>query len=78
MVATTFVTLEWRGASSQQSVWIPPGNWINAWTGALLTGPATIIGNTPLEQIPLYIRSGSVFALAPQMQYTGQLPWNPA
>jgi hypothetical protein len=71
------VTLQWRAASSTQSIWIPPGNWINAWTGALLKGPATIIGSTPLEQIPLYIRSGSIFALAPQMQYTGQLPWDP-
>lgn len=71
------LTLEWRSASSAQSVWIPPGNWINAWTGALLTGPTTIIGSTPLEETPLYIRSGSIFALAPQMQYTGQLPWDP-
>ncbi len=71
------VTLEWRPATSAQSEWIPPGNWFNAWTGALLTGPATIIGSTPLEQTPLYIRSGSIFALAPPMQYAGQLPWDP-
>ena len=71
------ITLEWRGTSSEQSVWIPPGNWINAWTGALLNGPQTIIGSAPLEETPLYIRSGSIFALAPQMQYTGQLPWDP-
>jgi len=71
------ITLEWRPASSQPSVWIPPGNWFNAWTGALLQGPTTILDNAPLEHIPLYIRSGSIFALAPQMQYTGQLPWDP-
>ncbi|HTV62908.1 MAG TPA: PA14 domain-containing protein, partial [Verrucomicrobiae bacterium] len=71
------ITLEWRGANAAQSVWIPPGNWINAWTGGVLGGPTTIIGTTPLEETPLYIRSGSVFALAPQMEYTGQLPWDP-
>jgi hypothetical protein len=71
------ITLEWRAASSQQSVWIPPGNWISAWTGVLLNGPTTILDNAPLEHIPLYIRSGSIFALAPQMEYTGQLPWDP-
>ena len=71
------VTLEWRGASATQSVWIPPGNWINAWSGAVLKGPATISYSAPLEQLPLFIRSGSVFALAPPMQYTGQLPWDP-
>jgi hypothetical protein len=77
MSGNDLITLEWRPASSTQSIWIPPGSWINAWTGALFTGPATIIANTPLEQIPLYIRSGSIFALAPQMQYTGQFPWDP-
>ena len=73
------VSLKWRGASLSQSVsvWIPPGNWINAWTGALLKGPATILEDSPLERIPLYLRSGSIFALAPQMQYTGQSPWDP-
>ncbi|TAL00854.1 MAG: DUF5110 domain-containing protein [Verrucomicrobia bacterium] len=73
------ITLLWRPASPVQSVpvWIPPGQWINAWTGVLLKGPAAIIDNAPLDRIPLYIRSGSIFALAPQMQYTGQLPWDP-
>ena len=73
------VGLKWRTANVSQavSVWIPPGNWINAWTGALLKGPATITENAPLDRIPLYIRSGSIFALAPQMAYTGQSPWSP-
>ena len=71
------ISLEWRGANAAQAVWIPPGNWINAWTGDVLPDPATIIGNTPLDETPLYIRSGSIFTLAPQMQYTGQFPWDP-
>ncbi|MDR3460130.1 MAG: glycoside hydrolase family 31 protein [Verrucomicrobiae bacterium] len=77
LAGNAIVSLKWRGASSQQSVWIPPGNWINAWSGALLKGPLTILENTPLEHIPLYLRSGSIFALAPPMQYTGQMPWDP-
>jgi hypothetical protein len=73
------IGLKWRTANYSQSIsiWIPPGNWINAWTGMLLKGPATIVENVPLDRIPLYIRSGSIFALAPEMQYTGQLPWSP-
>jgi Glycosyl hydrolases family 31/PA14 domain/Domain of unknown function (DUF5110) len=71
------ITLKWRGAVQTRTAWIPPGKWINAWTGAVATGPTTVIDTVPLEQIPLYIRSGSIFALAPEMQYTGQLPWNP-
>lgn len=71
------ISLKWRSGNPTRSVWIPPGNWINAWTGATMTGPGTVVDNTTLEQIPLYIRSGSIFPLAPQMQYTGQLPWDP-
>jgi hypothetical protein len=69
--------LKWRPAQTAQTVWLPPGNWINAWNGAVIKGPATDIYSAPLDQIPLYIRSGSIFALAPQMQYTGQLHWSP-
>ena len=75
--ANDLISLEWRGADSAQSLWVPPGNWIDAWTGDVLSGPAMIIRRTPLDETPLYIRSGSVFALAPEMQYTGQLPWDP-
>jgi alpha-glucosidase (family GH31 glycosyl hydrolase) len=71
------VALKWLGLNPTRIVWIPPGTWINAWTGAAVSGPVSLAVAAPLEQIPLFIRSGSIFALAPQMQYTGQLPWDP-
>jgi len=71
------VALKWLGTDPARTVWIPPGTWINAWTGATVKGPVTLSANAPLGQIPLFIRSGSIFALAPQMSYTGQTPWNP-
>jgi alpha-glucosidase (family GH31 glycosyl hydrolase) len=33
--------------------------------------------NCPLDQIPIFVRAGSVLALAPEMQFTGEKPWNP-
>lgn len=70
------MSLKWRPQSASQSVWIPPGNWINAWNGSVLTGPTTDICKAALDQIPLYIRSGSIFALAPEMQHTDERPWD--
>ncbi len=64
-------------ASVARALWIPPGNWINAWNGETLTGPLMATNMTALEQEPIYIRSGSVLPLAPQMQYTGERSWNP-
>ena len=72
--------LQWRpanAASATRVAWIPPGNWMNAWTGDWISGPATVTNDVPLDQIPIYVKSGAVLPLAPEMQYTGQLPWNP-
>jgi alpha-glucosidase (family GH31 glycosyl hydrolase) len=73
--------LKWHkvtvNSSTPRTVWIPPGNWINAWNGEIVNGPATVTNQTPLDQIPLFIRSGTILPLAPEMQFTGQLPWSP-
>ena len=63
--------------SIARALWIPPGNWINAWNGDTLTGPFVATNMTPLNQEPIFIRSGAILPLAPQMQYTGEKPWNP-
>jgi alpha-glucosidase (family GH31 glycosyl hydrolase) len=71
--------LLWTPAAPQiaRSVWIPPGNWIDAWTGTVYTGPQTISTSAQLAAIPIYIETGTIIPLAPQMSYTGQLPWDP-
>lgn len=75
--------LQWRSAKARSATriaWIPPGNWINAWNGDPAkrdSGPAVVTNSTPLDQIPLYIKSGAVLPLAPGMQYTGEKPWDP-
>ena len=72
--------LQWRSVkagSALRIAWIPPGNWIDAWTGKIISGPATVTNDVPLDQIPIYIRSGAVLPLAPEMQFTGEKPWNP-
>lgn len=65
------------GMTSARAVWIPPGEWMDAWNGSLVSGPRTITNAVPLQQIPLFIRCGSILALAPEMDFIGQKPWNP-
>ena len=72
--------LQWRSAkdrSATRIAWLPPGDWIDTWTGKIASGPATVTNAVPLDQIPIYIRSGAVLPLAPEMQYTGEKPWDP-
>jgi Glycosyl hydrolases family 31/PA14 domain/Domain of unknown function (DUF5110)/Domain of unknown function (DUF4968) len=64
-------------ADVARDLWIPPGDWINAWNGETIAGPLIATNMSPLDQEPIYIRSGAVLPLAPQMQYTGEQPWNP-
>jgi hypothetical protein len=72
--------LQWRSVragSALRIAWLPPGNWMDAWTGEWISGPTTVTNDVPRDQIPIYVKSGAVLPLAPEMQYTGQLPWDP-
>lgn len=74
------VKLLWEGVNepgATRAAWIPPGNWIDAWSGLVISGPATVTNSVPLDKIPLWIKSGAVLPLAPEMDYTGQKPWDP-
>jgi alpha-glucosidase (family GH31 glycosyl hydrolase) len=81
IISNTLIHLRSRKATDDASavrvVWIPPGTWINAWTGQAVTGPATLTNRIPLDQTPIFVRSGTILPLAPEMEYTGQLPWDP-
>jgi alpha-glucosidase len=60
-----------------RSAWIPPGTWINVWTGATTTGPATITATASVEQMPIFVKRGTIVPLAPNAQYTGEVAWDP-
>jgi alpha-glucosidase (family GH31 glycosyl hydrolase) len=60
-----------------RSVWIPPGTWIDAWSGTAFTGPQTITASADLRTTPIYVEAGTIVPLAPQMSHTGELPWDP-
>ena len=71
---------EWESDDAPGAIrilWIPPGDWINAWTGETLSGPLMLTNTVPLDKIPIYIRAGAVLPLAPEMEYTGEKPWDP-
>jgi len=60
-----------------RTLWIPPGNWIDVWNGNIITGPKTVTVDVPLSKMPIYVKTGSIIPLAPDMSYTGEKPWNP-
>jgi hypothetical protein len=60
-----------------EPVWIPPGEWIEWFTGKHLTGPATIERSFSISQIPVYVRAGAIVPMMPKMEFTGQKPVDP-
>jgi alpha-D-xyloside xylohydrolase len=58
-----------KGAT-QRNVYLPKGNtWVDFWTGKSYAGGQTISAITPLNIIPLYVKSGSIIPFGPDLQY---------
>ncbi len=58
-----------------RALWLPPGVWHDAWTGATTTGPARIDVTSPLWQTPLFLRDGGIVATIPPIEHTGAAVW---
>lgn len=73
------IVLIWRTPSfnSQpgRELWLPPGVWMDAWTGERCSGPAVISTQATIWQIPLFFREGGILFTIPQLQYTQESPW---
>lgn len=54
-------------------VYLPGGDvWYDFWTGAALRPGQIPEAAAPLDEIPLYVRAGSIIPLGPELQYTSQ------
>lgn len=58
---TTLVAPIWDSSQNitARSVWLPPGQWQDAWDGSIITGPQTTSVSKPFEQIPMWHKRGS-------------------
>ncbi len=59
------------------SVWIPPGSWTHWFTGRTYEGPREVLLQVPMDQIPLFARSGAIIPRAPHMKRTDEKPLDP-
>jgi alpha-D-xyloside xylohydrolase len=48
------------GPGTTPHVYLPAGRWIDLYTGETTAGPAGFTRDTPLAQLPLYLRAGAV------------------
>jgi len=64
--------------ATNKTVYLPDGtSWINFWSGEKSNGGQTITAAAPLEQMPLFVRAGSIVPIGPSVQFAGQKPTDP-
>jgi alpha-glucosidase (family GH31 glycosyl hydrolase) len=77
LVAPVATPLSPDSLLSMKRVWLPPGEWIEWWTGVKLTGPKVVDRSFALDEIPVYVRSGAIIPMQPEMRHTGERPVDP-
>jgi alpha-D-xyloside xylohydrolase len=55
-------------SASERSVYLPRGRWYDFWTGEAQDGGKTILGQTPIDKLPLFVRAGSILPLGPVVE----------
>jgi hypothetical protein len=53
------------GAVAPTTVWLPPGRWVDYFTGATFTGPITTTLSVPLSRMPVFVRAGGIIPEQP-------------
>jgi len=61
----------------ERQVYLPTGAaWYDYWTGKLVASGSTT-ATAPYDEIPIFVRAGSIIPYAPAMQYIGEKPADP-
>jgi alpha-D-xyloside xylohydrolase len=61
-----------------RAVYLPAGaDWYDFHTGVLHAGGRSVEAAAPLSRMPLFVRSGSIVPVGPDIQYTGEKPGAP-
>jgi hypothetical protein len=61
-----------NAGQATKSVYLPRGRWVNFWTDEVYLGGQSITVATPLEIMPLFIKSGSIIPMQGIMNYTDE------
>jgi len=64
-------------ASTTRQLYLPQTKWYDFWTGSALEGGRAVSATTSLEQLPLYVRSGSILPLGPDVEWATEKPEDP-
>ena len=62
------------GDPAEVEVWLPPGEWIDWFTGRRLRGDRSIALSVPLARMPVFVRAGAIVPTQPDRSTTPEGP----
>ena len=70
------MTVDWQ-AKKTAAKYLPKGaTWYDFWTNKTYKGGQSITLETSFDRVPMFVRSGSILPLGPEMQYVGEKTWD--
>lgn len=63
-------------STGSRTIYLPPGKWINFFTGKKYKGDQTFTAKYAVDQIPVFVRDGSIIPEQPDMAYSNAQPLN--
>ena len=61
---------------SVREVYLPEGPWVDFWTGEATEGGCSFTKEYALDDMPVYVRGGSIVPIGPSVQFAGEKPWD--
>ena len=59
-----------------RSVYLPEGRWMGFWDGARLNGGVSFTRTFARDELPLYVKAGTILPIGPEVQYAAEKPWD--
>ncbi len=64
-------------AATSRRVYLPDAKWYDFWNGVSVHGKREITAEAPLDELPLYIRAGSIVPFGPAVEWSTEKPADP-
>lgn len=61
---------------SEREVYLPEGRWVNFWSGGAIDGQYSFTQRYALDDMPLFVRGGSIIPIGPDVQFASEKPWD--
>jgi alpha-D-xyloside xylohydrolase len=76
-IGTDLIVAPMTDPTGTRPVYLPEGEWVDWWTGAVLAGRTYHTVTARLEQIPLFVRRGAVIPVVEPVEALGDAPFGP-